>query len=208
MPLTRRRRSACSPGCALTPRTRPPGMLLSSATGARIFRWCRGRGLQESDAEDVTQNVLLDLARQMRTFERRSKSSGTESHEGNFSGFFPRLYFNDAATSDGPVLLAPRGQFRARGTDYIKPRCPYRSFEPRAVGGNRLLFLRRAKNSRAVAALRRAMPLPFPSLAPHRPAGTPTLAGFFGFLAKPSCRQIPLRSAHCCPIAGRRHTAK
>ena len=39
--------------------------------GRRIFRWCRGRGLQESDAEDVTQNVLLDLARQMRTFEYR-----------------------------------------------------------------------------------------------------------------------------------------
>ena len=37
--------------------------------GRRVFRWCRGRGLQESDAEDVTQNVLLDLARQMRTFE-------------------------------------------------------------------------------------------------------------------------------------------
>ena len=39
--------------------------------GPRIFRWCRGRGLQESDAEDVTQNVLLDLGRQMRTFEYR-----------------------------------------------------------------------------------------------------------------------------------------
>ena len=39
--------------------------------GRRIFRWCRGRGLQESDAEDVTQNVLLDLGRQMRTFEYR-----------------------------------------------------------------------------------------------------------------------------------------
>ena len=39
--------------------------------GRRIFRWCRGRGLPEPDAEDVTQNVLLDLARQMRTFEYR-----------------------------------------------------------------------------------------------------------------------------------------
>jgi RNA polymerase sigma factor (sigma-70 family) len=39
--------------------------------GPRIFRWCRRRGLQVPDAEDVTQNVLLDLARQMRTFEYR-----------------------------------------------------------------------------------------------------------------------------------------
>jgi RNA polymerase sigma-70 factor (ECF subfamily) len=33
-----------------------------------IFRWCRHWGLQEADAEDVTQNVLLDLGRQMRRF--------------------------------------------------------------------------------------------------------------------------------------------
>jgi len=37
--------------------------------GRMIFRWCRRWGLQEADAEDVTQNVLLELARQMRTFE-------------------------------------------------------------------------------------------------------------------------------------------
>jgi RNA polymerase sigma factor (sigma-70 family) len=34
-----------------------------------IFRWCRRWGLQEADAEDVTQNVLVELSRQMRTFE-------------------------------------------------------------------------------------------------------------------------------------------
>lgn len=37
--------------------------------GRMIYRWCRRWGLQEADAEDVTQNVLLELARQMRTFE-------------------------------------------------------------------------------------------------------------------------------------------
>src|SRR5262249_46392433 len=37
--------------------------------GRRVFVWCRQWGLQEADAEDVTQNVLADLARQMRTFE-------------------------------------------------------------------------------------------------------------------------------------------
>lgn len=37
--------------------------------GPRINRWCRQWGLQAVDAEDVTQNVLLQLARQMETFE-------------------------------------------------------------------------------------------------------------------------------------------
>jgi RNA polymerase sigma-70 factor (ECF subfamily) len=37
--------------------------------GRRIYAWCRGWNLQESDAEDITQNVLLKLAEKMRTFE-------------------------------------------------------------------------------------------------------------------------------------------
>ena len=37
--------------------------------GRKVYAWCRQWGLQEADAEDVTQNVLADLARQMRTFE-------------------------------------------------------------------------------------------------------------------------------------------
>jgi RNA polymerase sigma-70 factor (ECF subfamily) len=36
--------------------------------GGMIYQWCRRWGLQPADAEDVAQNVLLDLARQMRTF--------------------------------------------------------------------------------------------------------------------------------------------
>jgi RNA polymerase sigma-70 factor (ECF subfamily) len=34
----------------------------------QIYVWCRQWRLQAADAEDLTQNVLLDLARQMRTF--------------------------------------------------------------------------------------------------------------------------------------------
>ena len=34
----------------------------------RILDWCRGWGLQESDAQDVTQAVLLRLSRSMATF--------------------------------------------------------------------------------------------------------------------------------------------
>jgi len=36
--------------------------------GPKIYSWCRRWRLQESDAHDVTQNVLLELARQMQSF--------------------------------------------------------------------------------------------------------------------------------------------
>jgi RNA polymerase sigma-70 factor (ECF subfamily) len=36
--------------------------------GARIYLWCRKWKLQEADAQDVTQNVLVKLADKMRTF--------------------------------------------------------------------------------------------------------------------------------------------
>ena len=37
--------------------------------GRQVFSWCRHYSLQEADAEDVTQEVLLELARSMRKFE-------------------------------------------------------------------------------------------------------------------------------------------
>ena len=43
--------------------------------GPKIFGWCRQWRLQEADAEDVTQNVLLRLARKLRTFAYDPKSS-------------------------------------------------------------------------------------------------------------------------------------
>ena len=36
--------------------------------GRKIYRWCLHWGLQETDARDVTQQVLLKMASQMRTF--------------------------------------------------------------------------------------------------------------------------------------------
>jgi RNA polymerase sigma-70 factor (ECF subfamily) len=36
--------------------------------GPLLYRWCRSRGLQEADTEDVTQEVLAKLARRLRTF--------------------------------------------------------------------------------------------------------------------------------------------
>jgi RNA polymerase sigma-70 factor (ECF subfamily) len=43
--------------------------------GRKVYGWCRLWGLQQADAEDVTQNVLVDLARQMRTFDYRPSGS-------------------------------------------------------------------------------------------------------------------------------------
>src|SRR5262245_33500297 len=34
-----------------------------------IYQWCRDWHLQEADAQDLTQNVLLKLARRLRTFQ-------------------------------------------------------------------------------------------------------------------------------------------
>jgi RNA polymerase sigma-70 factor (ECF subfamily) len=36
--------------------------------GEQIYRWCRHWGLQDADARDVTQRVMVDLARQMPDF--------------------------------------------------------------------------------------------------------------------------------------------
>lgn len=36
--------------------------------GRQIYHWCRKRKLQEADAQDVTQTVLVKLAQKMRTF--------------------------------------------------------------------------------------------------------------------------------------------
>ena len=43
--------------------------------GRKIYGWCRQWNLQEADAEDVTQTVLLKLAEKMQTFEYDSSRS-------------------------------------------------------------------------------------------------------------------------------------
>ncbi|MBO0699810.1 MAG: sigma-70 family RNA polymerase sigma factor [Zavarzinella sp.] len=43
--------------------------------GRKIYGWCRQWNLQEADAEDVTQGVLLKLAEKMRAFEYDSAKS-------------------------------------------------------------------------------------------------------------------------------------
>jgi RNA polymerase sigma-70 factor (ECF subfamily) len=41
---------------------------LSPRYGPQVYGWCRRWGLQEADAQDVTQNILLELSRQMGGF--------------------------------------------------------------------------------------------------------------------------------------------
>src|SRR5262249_4610741 len=36
--------------------------------GPKIYGWCRRHGLQDADAEDVTQDVLTQMVRKLRTF--------------------------------------------------------------------------------------------------------------------------------------------
>src|SRR5262245_40923759 len=43
--------------------------------GPRIYRWCRSWHLQEPDAQDVTQNVLVQLVTTMQTFTYRETGS-------------------------------------------------------------------------------------------------------------------------------------
>lgn len=43
--------------------------------GPKLYAWARHWGLQDADAQDVAQNVLLDLARQLGSFEYRPGGS-------------------------------------------------------------------------------------------------------------------------------------
>lgn len=47
-----------------------------------ILRYCRRRGLQQSDAEDVRQMVLLNLAKQLKSFEYRPDRGRFRSYLG------------------------------------------------------------------------------------------------------------------------------
>src|SRR5579864_8110879 len=50
----------------------------------KIYGWCRKLGLQEADAEDVTQEVLVQLVQKLRTFTY-------DPHKGTFRGWLKTL---------------------------------------------------------------------------------------------------------------------
>ena len=78
----------------------------------RVFAWCRRGGLGHQDAEDVTQDVLVRVARRMQHF--------VYQDGGNFSGFLRAIWQNAwldfkkqrAADDRLRKFLADRQQFR------------------------------------------------------------------------------------------------
>src|SRR5215471_1693434 len=50
------------------PTDEPAWNLFVERYGRHIYRWCRQWKLQDADAEDVTQDILLKLARKLRAF--------------------------------------------------------------------------------------------------------------------------------------------
>src|SRR5690242_1472726 len=59
--------------------------------GPLIYSWCRKWKLQEADAQDVTQAVLVKLAQKMRTFEH--------DVNGRFRGYLKTLTITPGAIS-------------------------------------------------------------------------------------------------------------
>lgn len=81
--------------------------------GGRIHAWCRGWGLQDADAEDVTQNVLAEIARQMHNFRYDPTRSfrawlRTIAH-GAWCDFLERKPERGRGTGDSGVLQLLQG---------------------------------------------------------------------------------------------------
>ena len=75
--------------------------------GPRVYQWCRRWGLQHSDAEDVAQIVLLEIARQMSHFEY----DPARSFRGWLRTISRRAWYRFA--------LSPNGQLRGSGDTQI-----------------------------------------------------------------------------------------
>ncbi len=60
--------------------------------GTRIVRWCRAWGLQDADARDTSQEILLRLAVRLRSFQYDAT--------GSFRGFL-RKFVNDTLMDVG-----------------------------------------------------------------------------------------------------------
>ena len=67
-----------------------------------VFSWASATGLQESDAADVTQDVLLKLLNQMRIFEYRPSV-------GSFRGWLKTVTMNAARDLGRKIQRRPAG---------------------------------------------------------------------------------------------------
>jgi RNA polymerase sigma-70 factor (ECF subfamily) len=73
--------------------------------GPRIHAWCQQWRLQEADAQDVTQNVLVKLLARMRTF--------NYDRAGSFRGWLKTVTYHRSNVSVRPTFPAG-GIFAAR----------------------------------------------------------------------------------------------
>ncbi len=90
--------------------------------GPKVYAWCRRWRLQESDAQDVTQNVLLELARQMQSFVYREGGTfrgwlRTIAHRAYCDFLTARQRVTPGSGDDG--ILARLGTVEAR-TDLLQ----------------------------------------------------------------------------------------
>lgn len=69
--------------------------------GRRLYGWCAARGLEHADAEDVTQNVLLRVARAIGNFQYDSRLS--------FRGWLRRITENAIKDFYNEQQRKPRG---------------------------------------------------------------------------------------------------
>lgn len=70
--------------------------------GKQIYTWCRRWNLQDADAQDVTQTVLLKLARRMQTFEYDRQKSFR-----SWLRTVARNALQDFLAQEGPGLAVP-----------------------------------------------------------------------------------------------------
>jgi RNA polymerase sigma-70 factor (ECF subfamily) len=77
--------------------------------GPRIFRWCRRAGLQESDASDVTQEVLTRLMRAIQSFDY-------DSNRGRFRGWLT-IVTNNAIRD---YVKQQRAEVRESNTELLR----------------------------------------------------------------------------------------
>lgn len=71
-----------------------------------IVRFCRRKGLQTSDAEDVRQIVMLNLARQMRSFEYQPKKGRFRHYLGTTVSNAIHRYYRSPRPERGGLDLA------------------------------------------------------------------------------------------------------
>src|SRR5579859_5790711 len=78
--------------------------------GPRVHAWCRQQGLQEADAEDVLQNVLIRLFRHIASFRRQ--------RDGSFRAYLRKVTANvvcDHRQANGRPGAQASGDSRVQG---------------------------------------------------------------------------------------------